>query len=73
MLINRTGIPRFVRLPGFRFSTRPDFDLSKDYYKVLGVTATSKGSDIKSAYYKLAKKYHPDHNKGTESKFKEIN
>ena len=48
----------------------------KDYYNILGVDKSSTQSEIKSAYRKLAKKYHPDMNDGDESsqeKFKDIN
>lgn len=47
-----------------------------DYYKILGLTKEASESDIKKAYRKLARKYHPDLNpKDTiaEQKFKEIN
>ncbi|KAL1533656.1 Chaperone protein dnaJ A7A, chloroplastic [Salvia divinorum] len=46
----------------------------RDYYSVLGVSKNSSKSEIKSAYRKLARSYHPDVNKeaGAEDKFKEI-
>ena len=48
----------------------------KDYYHILGVSKDAPQDDIKKAYRKLARKYHPDLNPGdksSEEKFKEIN
>jgi curved DNA-binding protein len=46
----------------------------KDYYKIIGVERDAKQSDIKRAYRKLARKYHPDVSKeqDAEAKFKEL-
>jgi curved DNA-binding protein CbpA len=57
----------------FTKRTMLDFDPSKDYYKTLGITEKATEKEIKEAYHKLAKKYHPDLNKGqTSEKFKEM-
>ncbi len=48
--------------------------MSKDYYKTLGVDKNASDEEIKRAFRKLAKQYHPDVNKeaGAQEKFKEI-
>ncbi|MBE9057685.1 DnaJ C-terminal domain-containing protein [Sphaerospermopsis sp. LEGE 08334] len=48
----------------------------KDYYSILGITKTATPEEIKQAFRKLARKYHPDVNPGNkqaEAKFKEVN
>ncbi len=48
----------------------------KDYYQILGVPRTATQDDVKKAYRKLARQYHPDNNPGdkqAEAKFKEVN
>ena len=48
----------------------------KDYYATLGVAKTASHDDIRKAFRKLARQYHPDvakDKKNAESKFKEIN
>jgi len=47
----------------------------RDYYEILGVPKNASAEDIKSAFRKLARQYHPDvnHEPNAEEKFKEIN
>jgi molecular chaperone DnaJ len=52
-----------------------DFDPSVDYYKALGVAEKASADEIKKAYRKLAKQYHPDStggDKAKETRFKEV-
>ena len=48
----------------------------KDYFKILGINRNATHKEIKSAFRKLAREFHPDihpHNESAESEFKEIN
>ncbi len=48
---------------------------SRDYYEILGVSRTATAEELKAAFRKLARQFHPDVNKedGAEDKFKELN
>ena len=50
-------------------------EAKRDYYETLGVTRDASKDDLRSAYRKLARSYHPDVNKDSEAeqRFKEIN
>ena len=53
--------------------TMIDFDPTKDYYKMLSLNSNATEKEIKEAYHKMARKYHPDLNQGkTTETFKEI-
>ena len=71
------GIGRILeiygRVRGMSYGSPPSFDPKKDYYQILGVNKSSTEKEIKTAYYKLAQKYHPDKNNGkTVERFKSI-
>ena len=57
----------------YKLYNQRDIDPTKDYYKILEVDKTASDKEIKQAYHKLARQYHPDANQGkTIEKFKEI-
>lgn len=68
-----TRVSRLSRSQQYAFSLFNKFNANKDYYQILGVDKKASVKEVKDAYYSLAKKYHPDLNKGYEEKFKEIN
>ncbi len=47
--------------------------MKKGYYEILGVNKNSSNDEIKKAFHKLAHKYHPDKNKGSDFQFKILN
>ncbi|RKP26952.1 hypothetical protein SYNPS1DRAFT_32591 [Syncephalis pseudoplumigaleata] len=55
-------------------TTATNWALKRDAYEVLGISRTASQSEVKKAYYALARKYHPDTNKGKDAhdKFVEI-
>ena len=58
---------------GGRNQNDPEFDISKDLYKILDLPKDATSADIKNQYYKLCYQYHPDRTGGVQQdRFKEI-
>jgi curved DNA-binding protein len=58
--------------PCFGFAVQA-FNPAKNYYKILEIEETAQQDRIKASFKSLAKRYHPDVNKGKEEQFKEVN
>jgi len=68
--VNNIGSPAFSR------KKRPDVDvggtMAKSYFAILGISIAASEEEIRSAYRRLVKAYHPDHFKGGSEAFREI-
>lgn len=72
MKISNFNLKAFLKIQKigiFQFSA---VNTAKDYYKELGISSSASAGEIKKAFYAMAKKYHPDVNKGNDTKFKAI-
>lgn len=72
MLIIQANVKRIVLRLAFK-SSKLTFDPKKDYFKILELNKGATEAQIKSQYYRLAMRHHPDLNKGIDTKFKLIN
>jgi len=77
MFINKQAFHILKRIPSSQSYFSKSFATfafsNKNYYLTLGIPQTATQAEIKAAYYKLAKQYHPDIAKGGAERFKEIN
>lgn len=63
--ISSTTYQSLTKQPKYPFYNEvPKYDPSKDYYSTLEINKKTSETDIKKSYYRLAKAYHPDSNKG---------
>src|SRR5262249_42153052 len=72
---NRTSVGRTQHWERASVWMRKSMAAKRDYYELLGVARNASEEDIKKAFRRLARQYHPDVNKekGAEERFKEIN